>query len=562
MSTILRKKLYLLATCYGTLLVLLILRLAHLQVFEHARLSLLGQKNMLRLQPKSAPRGNIVDSGGRLLATSRPCMDLYWEGGGAEQFSAMQHEVLTMLSKEPGAPSDMLAALRQAERRGHRAIILRDIEFSLLAKLQERYSQVQNLLVITRYERFYPARQLAAHVLGSVGVVCGELVGRSGVEKSCDAQLQGIKGVTSFIRDSRGRRLQDSASEDAQPGSDVHLTIDAALQTLAENAFPKDSAGAFVVMDARTGAIKALCSKPGYDPNLFTRHLSHHEWSQQFSTQAPFLCRATQALYPPASLFKLVTFAAGIEEGLITTKSSFHCTGATVLGDHTYACNRRGGHGRITATLAIAHSCNTPCYEIGKQIDIDVLSGYAHACGLGQRSGFMLGEQPGLVPSAGWKQATKGERWWQGETLAACIGQGYMLVTPLQLARMFGGICTGQLVRPRIVQDEPIEKKPIALSKKTRRFLVSAMRKVVSIGTARSLGGLKQFSIAAKTGTAQVVHAAKRLQNLEHGLFAGVASYGDEEPLVIVTVVEHVGSSLPAIRMAEKFLKGYAQLRS
>ena len=166
------------------------------------------------------------------------------------------------------------------------------------------------------------------------------------------------------------------------------------------------------------------------------------------------------------------------------------------------------------------------------------------------------------MPSAGWKAALKGEKWWPGETLAACIGQGYLLVTPLQLARMFGGICTGQLVRPRIMQDESVEKKPIALSKKTRRFLVGAMRKVATIGTARPLNALKDFTIAAKTGTAQVVQAAKRKQHLEHGLFAGVAAYRDEDPLVIVAVVEHVGTSLPAIMMAKKFLAGYAQLRS
>ena len=127
---------------------------------------------------------------------------------------------------------------------------------------------------------------------------------------------------------------------------------------------------------------------------------------------------------------------------------------------------------------------------------------------------------------------------------------------------MFGGICTGQLVRQRIMEDEPVSKKPIALSKKTRRFLVGAMRKVASIGTARPLHALKDFQIAAKTGTAQVVGAQRRLESLEHGLFAGVASYRDEDPLVIVAVVEHVGTSLPAIRMAEKFLAGYAQLRS
>ena len=361
MSSILRKKLSVLALGFGTCIALLALRLCWLQVVHHHQLRERGQQNMLRVEHTQAPRGNITDCHGQLLATSRPCLDVYWEGSGAPQLGVLAHQALTLLEASP-------ESVARAERRSACIPIRRDIDFALLAQLQERYRAVPNLVVKTRYERHYPARTLAAHVLGSVGIAQGALVGRSGIEQLFDAQLQGTQGYAAYIANSRGRRMGPHEHKLATPGGDIALCIDAAMQSLAQEAFPAGSAGAFVVMDAHSGAIKALCSMPAYDPNLFTRHLSAQDWAASLSPEAPLMCRATQARYPPASLFKLVTFAAGIEEGIISMRSSFYCNGATTLGEHTYACNRRFGHGRISASLAIAHSCNIPCYGIGKKI--------------------------------------------------------------------------------------------------------------------------------------------------------------------------------------------------
>jgi hypothetical protein len=198
--------------------------------------------------------------------------------------------------------------------------------------------------------------------------------------------------------------------------------------------------------------------------------------------------------------------------------------------------------------------------RLPKKLKIDTLALYAHKFGFGEKSNFLLPEQSGLVPSSGWKMATKGERWWKGETLSACIGQSYLLVTPLQVVRMVSAICSGTLVRPRILESEPVTQAPLQISARTLRLLRDSMADAVNFGTVRLLSYVRDFEIHAKTGTAQTCSLERQKtsrQMLEHGWVTGYFKYQDNKPLAFIVFVENAGSSHPALAIADKFLRAY-----
>jgi penicillin-binding protein 2 len=361
--------------------------------------------------------------------------------------------------------------------------------------------------------------------------------------------------------------MHEEDIEQAQSGKEVQLTIDLDLQTIAERAFSADQSGAIVILDPWDGAIKALVSYPNFDPNRFLKPLSTFEWQRDFQQQSsPLLNRATQGLYPAASLFKLVTFAAGLEEGIITTDTEFVCKGHFLFCGRRYYCLRSWGHGLLNAQDALAYSCNIPCYEIAEKMDIDMLAWYAYQMGLGNETGLFLPEKSGLIPTKAWKQAVKHESWWQGETLSASIGQSFIMVTPLQMACMLGCIFTGYRVRPRIVTDELIQKHPVFLSEETRRFLQESMALGVQKGTSRRLAVYEQFTMYAKTGTAQISNLRTQKEKctrsqFEHGWIGVCFAYQNQKPYILVVLVEHAGTSRAATEVAQKILKYYEQIQ-
>jgi penicillin-binding protein 2 len=275
---------------------------------------------------------------------------------------------------------------------------------------------------------------------------------------------------------------------------------------------------------------------------------------------SPLLNRATFSTYPPASIFKLVTFAMGLEEHLITPGTEINCLGYLKFAERKYFCMRHWGHGKLPLLDALAYSCNIPCYLLAKKIKIDLLADYAKRFGLGIAPGSLFPEKTGLIPTASWKKEIKGESWWPGETLSACVGQSFLLTSPLQIARMIGSIFTGFLVRPRILLSEQIDKEALPLSSATRLFLQQAMRAVISEGTGKLLIKLKDFQLAAKTGTAQTSNLRLEKftrEQLEHAWVAVHFKYKDQKPLVVVCIIEHAGSSRLALIAVEKFLLSY-----
>ena len=564
----LRKIIRILGVFFVFILIIL-LRLFYLQISQGSKFSNLGEKNFLRTEVISPRRGNLLDRNGILLAANRPVFDLYWEGLGGKSLSLDQTELLKKLETilNFDIEKDLnINVIKVAEKYSRRTILKKDISFDELCCVSEQCAGAPNLVIENRFKRVYPHKNIACHVLGYLSREEERYttIGRYGLEKVFQDELKGEVGYILNIINSKGTKLAQKDFKDARAGNDIKLTLDLKLQNIAEELFEKDQEGAFILMDPETGAVHVLLSYPSFDPNVFLEPISQEDWEGNLSLNNPLLNRVTTAVYPPASIFKLITFAAGLEEEIVAFDSEFNCKGFTNFCGRKYHCIRHTGHGRLDLKSALAYSCNVPCYNIAFKTKINQLADYAYRFGLGRKTGFLLQEHSGLVPTNEWKIAAKGEPWWKGETLSASIGQSFTLVTPLQMARMVSGICTGFLIKPRIIEQEEIEKEKLEISVKTLKFLRDSMQEVVKSGSAKSLGRVKDFEVHAKTGTAQTSSLSKEKiskNQFEHAWLASYFRYKNEKPLVMVVLVEHSGSSGPARQIAANFLENYKKLK-
>ena len=546
-------------------LVGIILRLFYLQIEQKSVLAGLGEKNFLRIEVITPLRGNLLDCNGDLMAANNPVFDLYWQGSGQTGLIKENVVLLNNLSQILGIDLQcelMLQDLAFAERFSRRILLFKNLNFDQLCQVSEQCDGVSSLVVENRFERVYLHGQLASHVLGFLSRV--ERIGQAGVEKILQSSLEGQAGYKKMVTNSTGKKLGLQEFRQAKAGADIVLTLDLNLQKMAETFFEEGQSGAFILMDPKTGAVKSLVSYPNYDPNIFNQPISSDEWQEKMVDNNPLLNRATAALYPPASTFKLVTIAAGLEQGVIASNTNFHCPGYFLFYGRKYACMNKLGHGSLDPRMALTYSCNVYCFEVARRISIDILAFYAKKFGLGRKTGFLLYEKEGLVPTSAWKFQTKKEKWWKGETVSASIGQSYLVVTPLQIARMVAAICTGNLVRPRILELEPIENEPLEISNYTLRILKDGMKNAVLLGTGKLLSYIKGFDIYVKTGTAQTCDLRKEKKTkrqLDHGWVSSFFYYKNEDPLVLTVVVENAGSSAPALQIVNRFLRAYKKYK-
>jgi len=537
-------------------------RLFQLQIKQTSTLYTQGQKNFLRLEKTLSPRGNILDVNGTLLATNRPLTNLTWRGTGNRKLNQEQIDALTVVEKILGKPlhtdPHQHSLITKAERQYKQLILASDINYEQLSQIKEQLPLHANLILSTHFMRFYPYKSYASHILGYLGQFNVEPEGKMGLEKVLEETLKGESGLILKKINSFGRNLAETELKRSLAGTNITTTLDIRMQELLEELYPEDRTGTFIIMDPANGNIVALLSRPTFEPSLFLNPIPTDEWSA-LQEKHPFINRAFSGSYPPGSLFKLVSISAALEKGLITAESTWYCSGAVTFAGRLYHCHNRMGHGELTIRDAVANSCNTLFYNIGKHISIDTLAEYAQRFGLGQKTNVIFPEKEGLIPTNQWKRAVKGERWWPGETLSATIGQSFLQVTPIQIACMISSIFTGYLVKPRILVDEPVVKKPLRIQPTTLDLLRKSMRLVVTKGTGRT-GGTQDIEIYAKTSTAQISDYSKREQFLEHGGFAGYISYKHHRPLTFVIWVEKAGSSQVAKDIARHFFVEYKKL--
>ncbi|MEM1177897.1 MAG: penicillin-binding protein 2 [Acidobacteriota bacterium] len=544
----------------------------------------LSDHNRLRQLALDAPRGQILDRKGRALAENVPSYSLLIDRSRMRDADASLDFAAGILK----TPTD---ELRERLREFRRVPSFKPVPLASQLSLEQVARVAVHGLEHPEFEtrseqlRLYRYAHLSAHVLGYLGQVseielqqpespfsAGDTLGKKGVEKIYDALLRGTSGEQVVVVDSRGRTIQQLRRDSAVTGATLRLTIDLELQQEAARLLD-GKVGAIVALDAESGGILAMVSAPAFDPNLFSRGLTAEHWRALIEDpRRPLQNRALQNTYPPGSVYKIVMAAAALEEGVVDTSKKVFCRGFSKIYDHRYRCWQRGGHGWVDLKGALKYSCNVYFHQLGQAMDIDTISRYSKLFGLGRRTGIDLdGEKSGLVPDRDWSRRRRGQPWYPGETISVATGQGPLLVTPLQIARLTAAVANGgRLVVPHLIEDHRVaagDTQTLGLSDRVTAALHGALVAVVedSDGTGRA-ASVSGFPIAGKTGTAQVVRQATWTKNedLEAGQrdHAWFASYGPaENPKVVVVVfVEHGGGGSTvaaplAKRMYEKYLE-------
>lgn len=537
-------------------------RLIQLQIIEHAKFAHIGEKNFIRLKTIPAQRGNILDCNHIPLVTNKPVTTVTWQGSGHNNLTNEQKKIVERTSNilEIVIPEK---SIKHAERFSKQYTIAEKISPEQLSLLAEQCSDTNNISFETSYERYYPYKKLACHTIGYLSDAQMFMQGKMGLEKLFENTLKGTPGIKQEYINSFGTLLENKQVKKQESGQDLITTIDLQLQKIAEKVMHGQQAGAFILLDPQTGHIPALVSRPHFECTILSKKMSPEQW-KELQTTRPFINRAFNASYPPASIFKLVTIAAALEERLIDVDSLFNCKGHVLFKKQKYFCNNHAGHGTVSLKESLAYSCNIPCFEIAQRMPIDTLASYAFDLGLGDKTDALFSEQYGLIPTNEWKLASKGERWWTGETLSASIGQSFLLTTPIQIACMIGSIFHGYLVKPRILMNQDIVQKPINIKQETREFLLDCMKSVITSGTGKRMSKFLNLTIFAKTGTAQTINRTKRKksesEHRSHAWFVSFFYTKHSKPLVLVILLEHVGSSRVAAHVAKDFFMHYAAL--
>ena len=552
---------------------ILLLRLFHLQILEADYYASASEENRIARKRLKAPRGQILDRDGEILARDRASYGILLTLGRREVDSL----AVSALEEAVGHP------LRYT-RRNRFVRLKRDADFRTVAIVEERLGEQWALQVEIEPQRLYPHGRLASHVVGYMGelepeelqrdrlggrrYVAGDYAGKTGMERAHEDRLRGFDGV-GYVEVDAGQRVKDEhpfPDRERLPrrGRDLRLTIDLDLHRAAVEAMPDSLAGSVVALDVRTGAVLALVSHPSFDPNAFVSYGAQAErWRLMNDERRPLLNRAIQGRYPPGSTMKMVAAVAALELGLTDTLSTFPpCRGSLPMGDVVFRCANRRGHGALNLLEAMETSCNIYFNHLGQILGIEAWHDYGRRLGLGSPTGLDLdpGEASGMLPDR--RYYAEREGWALGYLMNLVIGQGEILVTPLQLARYVAALCNGgYLVTPHLQGPAPPARRIEGISPSTLRIVRSAMQRVVhgDRGTGRR-ARIADVSVAGKSGTAQVPNRP------DDAWFVAFAPYERPE-IAVVALVEGGGGggavAAPVVRaVLEAWLAGRRDGRS
>ncbi len=531
-------------------------RLWQLQILEHSTYSTLSKENTTRTIPMLAPRGIIYDRNGRVIVANRAIFSVYFFPSSVDDPEKLDN-VLSIVSRIVDIPSSQIMKKIQDNRsRPFEPILVKDdLSIRTVTALEERQHSLTGVVINVRPVRYYPYKNLAAQVLGYVGEITKEelndlrdqgynlkdMIGKEGVEDTYDKYLRGTDGGQQLEIDVNGRPVRTVGAQDPIPGADMKLTIDLDLQKLVEKNLEGKN-GAVIVMDPRNGNILAMASHPSYDPNIFAAPMDNREWARMDKEGHPFLNRALST-YPPGSTFKAINLSATLQEGTATLDDIFDCKGYFILGNRRADCWKKTGHGKLNILEGLVQSCDVVFYNLGLLNGPAILSKYSCDYGLGQRTGIDLpGELAGLVPTEEWKKRVYHDVWVKGDSINFGIGQGFLMVTPIQMANVYGTIATSKRFVPHVVSEidsrdgrELFKYKikeigEIPISQKNAELLRNTLREVVRRGTGIA-AEVKDMPAAGKTGTAEN-------PGNPHAWFMCFAPNTDPQ-IVIISFVEH-----------------------
>jgi penicillin-binding protein 2 len=540
-------------------LIILIMRLWQLQILQGSDYRKLSEANRLRIVSIAAPRGIIFDRNGIPLVKNTP---YYYASIIPDEFNKSKIDLLARLlgigaeeihEKIDGSDLSPFVPVR----------LKQGLTFSEIAFIEARRSDFPGLIIEVEPGREYLYGEIGAHLIGYLGkpspsqlkdpafqdVSPDMFIGQWGIEKLFDNSLRGTPGSRIIEVNALGREIRLLQEKMPMKGKDITLSMDVNLEKEAEKAFG-EKAGALVAIKPDTGEILGMVSKPSFDPNLFTRGISREKWAAIIEDRKnPMLNRALQSQYPPGSTFKIVTAVAGLEEKVITPSTKVECRGGINVGRWHFGCWKPGGHGIISLHRAIVESCDVFFYEVGRRLGIDKIYKYATALGLGRKTGVELGkERQGLIPNTRWKIENKKLPWFIGETFNASIGQGYVAVTPIQLAVMTSAIANGGTVyKPLLLKDSrPVISGRLNISPDNLETVGKGLFGVVNEPEGTGWAAKSDIvTIAGKTGTAQVItqknatrFAAERFK--DHAWFVAFAPVEKPE-IALAVLVEHGG---------------------
>ncbi|WP_303808622.1 penicillin-binding protein 2 [Sandarakinorhabdus limnophila] len=544
-------------------------RMTWLAVFEGETYQLRAQAN--RIQDRLIPprRGWIVDRQGKPIAMNSPDYRLELRPAEVEDLDTTLVAIRAVLDIDLAEDARIRDDVR-TQPSFMPVVVRQNLSWREFSACNVRLATLPGVTPVQSFSRFYPEADYFAHLVGYVGaptpeqyreqknpllIYPGFRIGKDGIERFADKQLRGTAGSSRVEMTARGELVRELGTNADTPGDTLRLTIDRDLQDYAARRLGDNSASV-IVMDCITGDVLCMVSMPAFDPNIFSRRVPARLWNAlQKDDHTPLLNKSAMGLYPPGSTFKMVTTLAALEAG-VDPGDTVGCSGAYRLGNNTWHCHSRRGHGGVNMHRALPLSCDTYFYVMGRKVGIDAIATMARRLGLGQEYPLPLpGQTKGIVPDKAWKQRRYGKDWREGETLNGAIGQGYIVTNPLQLAVMTARLASGREVMPRLIADGPAPQFPsLGIPDAHLALVRQGMVDVVNAGygTARAARSpIGDVLFAGKTGTAQVrrISAAERKRGVirnealpwkqrDHALFVAFAP-ADAPRYACSVIIEH-----------------------
>lgn len=574
---------------------LVIIRLGYLQIIKGDEFLQKSENNSIRLRKIRPPRGLIMDLRRQVIVENQPSFDILFAPNRVKDIADVMRKMKGIYD-ERNLVFPIDATLAERARPFAPVRLERNASWEKVAVAETNALDLPGVFVEVTPIRRYHEGEIISHIVGYTGeiteqelekdasedYVSGDIVGKYGVERYLDAYLRGKNGAEQIEVNVSGKKIKVLGMITPLAGYNVQLTIDSFLQKTAWEAMD-GRAGSAVVMDPRDGNVLALVSSPSFDANLFNGGISFAGW-EKLSTDPrhPLENRAIAGQYPPGSTYKLIVAAAALGEGLITADKTFFCNGAYGLGNRVYRCWQKKGHGAVNLHRAIVESCDVYFYNLGRLAGVDKIAWYARQFGFGSATGIdLFREKSGLVPTKQWKFARFGETWQMGETTSTAIGQGFNLVTTIQLVNAYSALANGgALFRPKIIKQietadgivfrkfRPEKKNTLPVSKKNLEVLNYGLW-----GAVNERGGTgyvlrrKEKDVCGKTGTAQVIglpedEKARRAKKIayeyrDHALFVCFAPYKNPE-IAVAVILENAGhGGTAAAPVASKIIDAY-----
>ena len=540
------------------------IRLFSLQILNNSFYQKKSAQNKVSIKATPPLRGDIFDSNKNLVAANSSLYEFAIFKNLNKNYLNEVDQLNSLIDLELNIPN---ISKQLQSFNSYTPFILSRANWEQIVKFEKNKFLFTSIKIIESKKRFYPHKNLS-QIIGYIGKSSdsAELYpkGIFHLEKTFDDHLQGKPGKIFNEVNSRGKIIREIAIEEPIKGKSLDLTINLKLQNFAQSILPSSNKGSIVVLNRFDGSILSMNSNPTYDAQIFEDRDNNVINSIFNDPEKPLLNRAFTGFYPPGSVFKPIPTLLGLKKNIIDENSEVICTGSTSLADRNYYCWKKGGHGRVNLKKAIKESCDCYFYELAKKINIDDLSDLATSLGLNITYNIGLSNaQKGLIPNKKWKKTYLDQGWYQGETLITCIGQGYNLTSPLQLANLYSAILNGgKFPYPRLVKEEPVRYLGEALNSNHQKIILNALKAAVQepSGTAYKLNidNPNFVKIGGKTGTSQVIrikeedreddlYKTKEIEDKfkDHSVFVGYAPI--EDPKYIASVIIENGGSGSAV---------------